>query len=64
MRPNVEKGFRLLHFSVQENHVHLIVEADDGVAFARGVQRFLSRAAMAVNALSRRSGKRPITTPR
>ena len=51
-----EKGFRLLHFSVQGNHVHLIAEGDDGVAFARGMQRLLSRAAMAINALARRSG--------
>jgi REP element-mobilizing transposase RayT len=66
-----EKGFRLLHFSVQWNHVHLIVEADDGVALARGVQRLLSRAAMAINALARRSGsvwrdrhhREPLTTP-
>ena len=66
-----EKGFRLLHFSVQGNHVHFIAEADDGMAFARGVQRLLSRAAMAVNALARRSGKlwvdrhhrEPLTTP-
>jgi REP element-mobilizing transposase RayT len=52
-----EKGFRLLHFSVQGNHLHFIAEADDSVAFARGVQRLLSRAAMTVNALARRSGK-------
>ena len=66
-----EKGFRLLHFSVQGNHLHFIAEADDGLAFARGVQRLLSRAAMAVNALARRSGKlwgdrhhrEPLTTP-
>jgi REP element-mobilizing transposase RayT len=66
-----EKGFRLLHFSVQGNHVHMIVEADDDVALARGVQRLLSRVAMTVNALSRRSGKlwgdrhhrRPLNTP-
>ena len=44
-----EKGFRLLHFSVQGNHLHLVVEADDDVAFARGIQRLLSRAAMVVN---------------
>jgi REP element-mobilizing transposase RayT len=42
-----EKGFRLLHFSVQGNHLHFIAEADDGVAFARGVQRLLSRASSA-----------------
>jgi REP element-mobilizing transposase RayT len=66
-----EKGFRLLHFSVQGNHLHFIAEADDGVAFARGVQRLLSRAAMTVNALARRSGRlwrdrhhrEPLTTP-
>ena len=66
-----EKGFRLLQFSVQGNHVHLIVEADDGVAFARGVQRLLSRAAMAINAVARRSGsvwrdrhhREPLMTP-
>ena len=66
-----EKGFRLLHYSVQGNHVHLIAEADDGVAFARGIQRLLSRTAMAVNALARRSGsvwrdrhhREPLTTP-
>jgi REP element-mobilizing transposase RayT len=67
-----EKGFRLLHFSVQGNHLHLIVEADDDVALARGVQRLLSRAAMTINALARRSGKlwrdrhhrQPLTCPR
>jgi putative transposase len=52
-----EKGFRLVHFSVQGNHLHMIVEADDGTALARGVQRVLSRVAMAVNAISRRSGR-------
>ena len=52
-----EKGFRVLHFSVQANHLHLIVEADDKVALARGIQRLLSRIAMAVNAVARRSGK-------
>jgi REP element-mobilizing transposase RayT len=66
-----EKGFRLIHFSVQGNHLHFIAEADDEIAFARGVQRLLSRAAMAVNGLARRSGKlwrdrhhrEPLTTP-
>jgi putative transposase len=52
-----EKGFRVVHFSVQGNHVHLIVEADDSEAFARGVQRLLSRIAMTVNAIARRSGR-------
>jgi REP element-mobilizing transposase RayT len=67
-----EKGFRLLHFSVQGNHMHLIVEADDGVALARGVQRLLSRVAQMINAIARRSGRlwrdryhrEDLTTPR
>lgn len=50
-------GLRLIQFSVQGNHLHLIVEAEDDVALARGVQRLLSRVAMTVNALARRSGK-------
>jgi REP element-mobilizing transposase RayT len=67
-----EKGFRLLHFSVQGNHLHIIVEGDDGVALARGLQRLLSRVAMTVNAIVRRSGRfwrdrhhrQPLTGPR
>ena len=67
-----EKGFGLLHFSVQRNHLHLIVEADDAKALARGLQRLLSRAAMIINALARRSGRlwrdrhhrRALTCPR
>jgi putative transposase len=30
-----EKGLRLLHYSVQANHLHLIVEADDRAALGR-----------------------------
>jgi REP element-mobilizing transposase RayT len=52
-----EKGFRLLHFSVQANHLHLIVEAEDATALSRGMQRLLSRVAQAVNAVARRSGR-------
>lgn len=51
------KGFRLLHFSVQVNHLHLIAEADDGVALSCGIQRLLSRATFAVNRLCGRTGK-------
>jgi len=50
-------GFRLLHFSVQHNHIHLIVEADDTQKLARGMQRLLSRSAMTVNPLAGRKGK-------
>ena len=66
-----EKGLRLLHFSVQGNHLHMIVEANEGLALARGMQRLLSRLAMTINAIAMRSGKlwrdryhrRDLTTP-
>jgi putative transposase len=52
-----EKGLRLLHFSVQGTHLHLIAEALDGLALGRGMQRLLSRIAMVVNGIARRRGK-------
>jgi REP element-mobilizing transposase RayT len=30
-------GFRLVHYSVQDNHVHLICEADDSRTLSRGL---------------------------
>jgi putative transposase len=41
--------FRLLHYSVQRDHVHLLVEADESNALRRGVQGLTIRAAKAVN---------------
>ncbi|MDB4944813.1 MAG: hypothetical protein JWP97_4347 [Labilithrix sp.] len=52
-----EKGFAVLHFSVQGTHLHLIVEADDATTLARGVQRLLSRIAMSLNAQLGRRGR-------
>ena len=47
--------FRIVHFSVQGQHIHLIVEADDRRSLARGIQGFEIRVARAVNkALGRR----------
>lgn len=42
-------AFRVIQFSVQTNHVHLIVEADDAAAFTRGVQGLAVRCARAIN---------------
>src|SRR6266851_1834326 len=42
-------GFRLCHFSVQGNHLHLVVEADDEKALARGMQGLGVRIAKALN---------------
>lgn len=49
--------FRLVHFSVQRDHVHLIVEAEDKRALARGVQALNIRIARALNRELERRGK-------
>jgi hypothetical protein len=43
-------------YSVQRNHIHLIVEADDTVALSRGMQGLVARLAKAVNRAASRSG--------
>src|SRR5499425_2031431 len=48
-------GFRVCEYSVQQNHIHLIVEADDRVRLARGMQGMAIRMARGVN---RRLGRR------
>jgi hypothetical protein len=65
-------GFRLVHFSVQSNHLHLIAEAADRRALSRGVQGLSVRVARAVNGRLERKGRlfadryhaRALTTPR
>lgn len=42
---------RIAHFSVQGNHVHLVVEANDTSALARMMQSFCIRAAKGLNRL-------------
>ena len=47
--------YRILHFSIQADHLHLVVEADGSSAFVRGVQGLAIRVAKAINrALGRR----------
>jgi REP element-mobilizing transposase RayT len=51
-------GFRLIHFAILGNHLHLIAEGDDRVSLSRGIQGLAIRIARAVNqALSRKRGK-------
>jgi REP element-mobilizing transposase RayT len=53
-----ERGsFRLLHYSIQRNHAHLIVEADDRFALAKGMKSIAARFARAVNRALGRSGR-------
>ena len=49
-------GFRLVHYSVQGNHLHLIVEASDRRALARGMQGLMVRIARRLNRLWDRGG--------
>jgi putative transposase len=53
----VRAGFRLVHFSVQGNHLHLVVEALDKTALSRGMQGLAVRIARAVNRAADRTGR-------
>lgn len=48
--------FRVAHFSVQGNHVHLIVEADGARALATGARALSIRLARGLNAMMGRRG--------
>ena len=49
-------GFRLVHYSVQSNHLHLIAEAEDREALIRGLQGLGVRIAKRMNRALDRSG--------
>ena len=50
-------GFRLVHYSVQRGHLHLMVEASDQQALSRGMQGLSIRIARRLNQLLGRKGK-------
>ena len=52
-----QDGFRLTHYSVQEKHVYLIVEAVDKAALSRGMQALCIRIARGVNRVAGRNGR-------
>jgi REP element-mobilizing transposase RayT len=64
-------GFRVVEFSVQANHIHLLTEADTKIALSRGMQGLVIRIARAINKQLGRRGKvfadrfhhRELTTP-
>jgi len=66
------RAFRVVHYSVQGNHLHLLVEADDERALTRGMQGLCIRLARAVNRILGRHGRvwsdrfhaRALRTPR
>ncbi len=62
---------RIVHYSVQHNHVHLVAETTDARALARGVQGLAIRMAKGLNRVMHRGGRvfddryhaRPLRTP-
>ena len=71
-RASVDR-FRVIHFSIQQDHGHFIVEGDEARRARGGMHGLAIRLALAVNrALGRRKGRvvgdryhvRPLTTPR
>jgi REP element-mobilizing transposase RayT len=64
--------FRLVHFSVQGDHLHLIAEARDKAALSAGMRGLMIRGARALNRAASRSGPvwadryhcRELATPR
>ncbi len=51
------QDFRLVHDSIQSNHLHLIVEAKDVGALGRGMNALGARLARAVNRVFGRKGR-------
>src|SRR3981081_2521681 len=52
----VRFGFRLVHYAVMGNHVHLLVEAPDRRALSRAMKGLGVRIARALNRVMKRSG--------
>ena len=53
----VKDGFRICQFSIQGNHIHLVVEATSNAALSQGMQGFQISAARRLNRALGRSGK-------
>src|SRR6266850_4898059 len=49
-------GFRIVHFSVQGNHIHAVVEADSTEQLSRAMQSMCTRIAKRINAVMERRG--------
>jgi len=66
------EGFRIIHFSVQDDHLHLLVEAENRAHLSSGLRGLAIRIARAVNRVLGRKGPvwgdryhaRALTTPR
>jgi REP-associated tyrosine transposase len=56
IRAAVRPDFRLVHYSLQSNHAHLVVEAADPTALGRGMKALGTRLALAVHRAFGRHG--------
>jgi putative transposase len=52
-----KRGVVVVHYSIQDNHLHLMVEATDRVDLGRKMKLLFSRIAMTVNRIALRAGK-------
>jgi REP element-mobilizing transposase RayT len=57
MRLASSTAFRVVHFAVQADHVHLMIEAKDKIRLSRGMAGLAIRLARAINRVLRRSGR-------
>ncbi len=59
IRDTRREGFRITHYSIQADHLHIVVEADSSTALTNGMRSFAVRVAMRVNKriLDRRRGR-------
>jgi REP element-mobilizing transposase RayT len=56
IRASHKASFRILHYSIQRDHIHLIIEAEDRRALSRGMQGLAIRSAKALNRVLSRTG--------
>ena len=59
IRDTRRNGFRITQYSIQADHIHILVEADDKATLSSGMRSFAVRVAMRMNSriLGRRRGR-------
>lgn len=71
-RCSVRDGFQVVHYSIQSNHLHFLIETQDKAALGRGMKSLAARIGRCVNRVFTRAGQvldgryhhRVLTTPR
>ena len=57
LRDSKREGFRIAHYSVQDNHVHLIIEAENETLLSSAMRSLAIRISLRVNRLLFRRGR-------